>query len=130
MGNYPCGLSAIASDSGNLPTLIQGAASILEPRRTSCGPNRRQTSGHCAGLSEMGPSALPRQRPLYSLNPSTAAAVQNDTSGNVRLVKRGFDSTGRDDVAAAARVGLLAHGIGPCRRTGIEEPRAAGHAVV
>ena len=32
----------------------------------------------------------------------SAAYVQNDNAGNVRLIKKGHDNKGRDDVAAAA----------------------------
>ena len=32
----------------------------------------------------------------------SAALVQNDNAGNVRLIKKGHDNKGRDDVAAAA----------------------------
>ena len=48
-----------------------------------------------------GPLAVePGSRPLLAAS-LAAAMVQNDDQGSVRLVKRGTNNTGRDDVAAA-----------------------------
>ncbi len=52
-------------------------------------------------------SCDPGSRALLEASLSVAM-VQNDTSGNVRMVKRGTNNTGRDDVAAAL---ILAAGV-------------------
>ena len=58
-----------------------------------------------------------RDGPL-SVDPASAAlleaslavaSVKNDSSGNVRLEKRGSNNTSRDDVAAALTLGAGAH---------------------
>ncbi len=52
-------------------------------------------------LSADGPlSCAPESAPLIAASLSSAM-VENDTSGNTRLRKRGSNNTGRDDVAAA-----------------------------
>ena len=112
---------------GELADAVQGAA-VLEPRRTLWSDSSSDIRALRRIVRDGPLSVTPAAAPLI-VESLTAAAVHNDTSGNVRLVKRGFDSTGRDDVAAA-----LVLGAGAWDRampsTGIEEPRAVGHAVV
>ena len=52
-------------------------------------------------LAGDGPlSCAPESAPLMVASLSMAT-VKNDDAGNTRLVKKGFNNTGRDDVAAA-----------------------------
>ena len=56
---------------------------------------------HLRRLAQDGPlSVEPASRDLLAVS-LQAATVLNDTSGNVRLIKRGSNNCGRDDVAAA-----------------------------
>ena len=63
----------------------------------------------CRRLSLDGPLAIATEsRALLSAS-LAAAKVESDTSGNVRLTKRGSNNTGRDDVAAALVLACGAH---------------------
>ena len=112
---------------GELADAVQGAA-VLEPRRMLWSDSSADIRALRRIVRDGPLSVTPAAAPLF-VESLTAAAVHNDTSGNVRLVKRGFDSTGRDDVAAAL---VLAAGAWDraMPSADIEEPRAAGHAVV
>ena len=103
------------SDSGNLPTAVQGAA-ILEPRRMLWS----DSSSDIRALRRMvrdGPlSVTPSAAPLF-VESLTAAAVHNDTSGNVRLSSNVVsDSTQAATTWRLPSCWALARGIGPCRR--------------
>ena len=120
----------VVCDRFRLPELldvVQGA-SILEPRVWQWS----DASADIRALRRIvrdGPlSVTPAAEPLFAES-LTAAAVENDSSGNVRLIKKGVANTGRDDVAAALTLAAGAFDRA-MPSTGIEEPRAAGHAVV
>ena len=84
---------------GELTDVVRGA-SILEPRVWQWS----EASADIRALRRMvrdGPlSVTPSAAPLF-VESLTAAAVENDTSGNTRLIKRGMANAARDDVAAA-----------------------------
>ena len=58
-------------------------------------------------ITRDGPLSIEERSRDLILVSLSAAYVQNDQAGNVRLIKKGFDNKARDDVAAAL---LLASG--------------------
>ena len=78
-----------------------GNACAIEPRVTQWS----SSSADIRALRKIcrdGPLSVdPGSRNLLVVSMS-AAYVQNDNAGNVRLIKKGHDNKGRDDVAAAA----------------------------
>ena len=80
---------------------VVGSASAIEPRITQWS----SSSADIRALRKIcrdGPLSVdPGSRNLLVVSMS-AAYVQNDNAGNVRLIKKGHDNKGRDDVAAAA----------------------------
>ena len=78
-----------------------GNACTIEPRVTQWS----SSSADIRALRKIcrdGPLSVdPGSRNLLVVSMS-AAYVQNDNAGNVRLIKKGHDNKGRDDVAAAA----------------------------
>ena len=84
---------------GELHDAIQGACEI-EPRRARWS----EASADIRALRRIGrdgPLSIPKESELLFAESLRVAYVQNDNSGNVRLVKRGTSNAGRDDVAAA-----------------------------
>ena len=79
---------------------VLGPSVPIEPRVTqwsSSSEDIRALRKHC----QDGPFALvPGAAPLM-ITSLSKAGVQSDSSGNVRLIKKGFNNAGRDDVAAA-----------------------------
>ena len=60
-------------------------------------------------MAKDGPLSVdPGSAPLLEAS-LAVASVKNDSSGNVRLQKRGSNNTSRDDVAAALTLGAGAH---------------------
>ena len=80
---------------------VVGSACAIEPRVTQWS----SSSADIRALRKIcrdGPLSVdPGSRNLLVVSMS-AAYVQNDNAGNVRLIKKGHDNKGRDDVAAAA----------------------------
>ena len=92
----------VVADRFRIPELmdaIQGDC-VLEPRITRWS----ESSADIRALRKMikdGPMVVDEgSRALVSAS-LAAATVKNDDAGSVRLVKRGHNNTGRDDVAAA-----------------------------
>ena len=69
-------------------------------------------------LARDGPLSCDESSRLLVAASLSAALVKNDDSGNTRLVKRGTNNTGRDDVAAA-----LVLGAGAFQRSAGTRPR-------
>ena len=80
---------------------VVGSACAIEPRVTQWS----SSSADIRALRKIcrdGPLSVdPASRNLLVVSMS-AAYVQNDNAGNVRLIKKGHDNKARDDVAAAA----------------------------
>ena len=78
-----------------------GNACRLEPRVTQWSSSSEDIRA-LRKICRDGPLSVdPGSRNLLVVSMS-AAYVQNDTAGNVRLIKKGHDNKSRDDVAAAA----------------------------
>ena len=105
---------AITCDRFRLPELqdATGGRVRLVPRVTRWS----ESSADIRELRRMakdGPlSCAPSSRPLLEASLSVAQ-VQNDSDGNVRLVKRGSQNEARDDVAAALKLAAGAHARRP-----------------
>ena len=79
---------------------VEGNACAIEPRVTQWS----SSSADIRALRKIcrdGPLSVdPQSRNLLIVSMS-AAKVESDKAGNVRLIKKGFDNKARDDVAAA-----------------------------
>ena len=97
----------------------------IEPRVTLWSQSSYDIRALRRGIVD-GPLVIAEEsRPLVATSLS-AAMVQNDTSGNVRMLKRGHANAGRDDVAAS----LILLG-GAYQRAEEQEPvREMAHVVV
>ena len=84
---------------GELVDVIQGACEI-EPRITQWSTASADIRA-LRRIGRDGPLSIPKESELLFAESLRVAYVQNDNSGNVRLVKRGTSNAGRDDVAAA-----------------------------
>ena len=101
-----------------------GNACTLEPRVTQWS----NSSGDIRALRKLvrdGPLSIAEgSRPLLIVSMS-AAYVEHDKAGNMRLIKKGFNNSARDDVAAAA---VLA--AGAFERAGAAPVRELSYASV
>ena len=80
---------------------VLGNACTIEPRVTQWSSSSEDIRA-LRKICRDGPLSVdPGSRSLLVVSMS-AAQVQNDTAGNVRLIKKGHDNKARDDVAAAA----------------------------
>ena len=100
--------AGVVSDRFRCPELADAGLGGLEPRMTRWS----ESSEDIRSLRKMakdGPLAVdPGSAPLLEASLSVSA-VKNDSSGNVRLEKRGSNNASRDDVAAALTLGAGAH---------------------
>ena len=116
----------IVCDRFRLPELrdVVGSACTIEPRI----PQWSTSSADIRALRKIcrdGPLSVdPGSRNLLVVSMS-AALVQNDNAGNVRLIKKGHDNKARDDVAAAATLAA-----GAFERAGAAPVRALKYASV
>ena len=100
--------AGVVSDRFRVPNLADAGLPGLEPRMTRWS----ESSEDIRALRKMardGPLSVdPGSAPLLEASLSVSA-VKNDSSGNVRLEKRGSNNQSRDDVAAALTLGAGAH---------------------
>ncbi len=101
-------LAGVVADRFRIPELADAGLGGLEARMTRWS----ESSEDIRALRKMaadGPLAVdPLSAPLLEAS-LAVASVKNDSSGNVRLLKRGSNNTSRDDVAAALTLGAGAH---------------------
>ena len=100
--------AGVVADRFRISDLADAGLPGLEPRMTRWS----ESSEDIRSLRKMardGPLSVdPASAPLLEASLSVSA-VKNDSSGNVRLEKRGSNNTSRDDVAAALTLGAGAH---------------------
>ena len=100
--------AGIVADRFRIPDLADAGLPGLEPRMTRWS----ESSEDIRALRKMakdGPLSVdPASQPLLEAS-LAVASVQNDSSGNTRMVKRGSNNQSRDDVAAALTIGAGLH---------------------
>ena len=114
--------AAVVADRFRVPDLKDAGLVGLESRITRWS----ESSEDIRSLRKMakdGPMAVDPESAQLLAASLSVAQVKNDSSGNVRLEKRGSNNTSRDDVAAAL---VLAAGLYG-RRTRNQKKRAAYH---
>ena len=98
----------VIADRFRISELADAGLHGLEPRMTRWS----ESSEDIRALRKMakdGPLSVdPGSAPLLEAS-LAVASVKNDDAGNVRLQKRGYNNTSRDDVAAALTLGAGAH---------------------
>ena len=70
-------------------------------RESPDGPKRRADIRALRKFASDGPLSCPESSRALMAASLAAALVENDKQGSMRLIKRGTNNTGRDDVAAA-----------------------------
>ena len=101
-------VAGVIADRFRLPDLADAGLPGLEPRMTRWSESSEDIRA-LRKMSKDGPLSVdPGSAPLLEAS-LAVASVKNDSSGNVRLQKRGSNNTSRDDVAAALTLGAGAH---------------------
>lgn len=98
----------------------------IEPRRPMWSTGSEDIRA-ARQMAKDGPLACHGDSAILIAASLSVAKVQNDTSGNVRLVKRGFNNQARDDVAAAL---VLSCGAWKRRIGGAGKPRIRYHGMI
>ena len=98
----------VIADRFRLPELADAGLPGLEPRMTRWSESSEDIRALRKMAKDGSLSVDPGSAPLLEAS-LAVASVKNDSSGNVRLEKRGSNNTSRDDVAFALTLGAGAH---------------------
>ena len=100
--------AGVVSDRFRVPDLADAGLHGVESRMTRWSESSEDIRA-LRKMSKDGPLSVdPRSAALLEAS-LAVASVKNDSSGNVRLEKRGSNNQSRDDVAAALTLGAGAH---------------------